>query len=63
MEDHDDDDSDAEMADYGTDSWDDRSMSTQTLSEFTAVDARTSLGNRESDPPFPVFFCRETGSL
>ncbi len=29
-----------------------RTMSTQSLSEFTAVDARTSLGNRESDPPF-----------
>jgi hypothetical protein len=29
-------------------------MSNQTLSEFTAVDARTSLGNRESDPPFQV---------
>ena len=29
-----------------------RTMSTQALSEFTAVDARTSLGNRESDPPF-----------
>ena len=25
------------------------------LSEFTAVDARTSLGNRESDPPFSRF--------
>ena len=33
-----------------------RTMSTQTLSEFTAVDARTSLGNRESDPPFSRFF-------
>ena len=32
-----------------------RTMSTQTLSEFTAVDARTSLGNRESDPPIPGF--------
>jgi hypothetical protein len=32
-----------------------RTMSTQTLSEFTAVDARTSLGNRESDPPFSRF--------
>ena len=34
-----------------------RTMSTQALSEFTAVDARTSLGNRESDPPgvFPFF--------
>jgi hypothetical protein len=30
-------------------------MSTQTLSEFTAVDARTSLGNRESDPPCSRF--------
>ncbi len=53
-----DDDTDAEMVDYH---WHMmgrtfRTMSTQTLSEFTAVDARTSLGNRESDPPFPRFW-------